>query len=44
LRALSEPNTVREALASMQLRSDARAEQLNVSQLAALASHFQAPR
>jgi 16S rRNA (adenine1518-N6/adenine1519-N6)-dimethyltransferase len=36
LRALAEPDAVREALTSLQLRLDARAEQLTVSQLAAL--------
>jgi 16S rRNA (adenine1518-N6/adenine1519-N6)-dimethyltransferase len=36
LRALAKPDAVREALASLDLRADARAEQLSVSQLAAL--------
>jgi 16S rRNA (adenine1518-N6/adenine1519-N6)-dimethyltransferase len=36
LRSLAEPAVVREALAALQLRPDARAEQLNVAQLAAL--------
>src|SRR2546426_5517215 len=36
LRSLAEPDGVREALASLSLRPDARAEQLSVSQLAAL--------
>jgi 16S rRNA (adenine1518-N6/adenine1519-N6)-dimethyltransferase len=36
LRSLAEPNFVREALSSLSLRSDARAEQLTVSQLATL--------
>jgi len=40
LRALAGPDTVRKALASLQLRSDARAEQLTVAQFAALAMHF----
>ena len=40
LRALAEPETVREALAALQLRPDARAEQLTVSQLAALHRHL----
>ena len=40
LRSLAPPGAVREALAALQLRPDARAEQLNVAQLAALASHF----
>ncbi len=36
LRSLAKPDSVREALASLSLRPDARAEQLSVSQLAAL--------
>ncbi len=36
LRTLAKPDGVREALASLSLRPDARAEQLSVSQLAAL--------
>jgi 16S rRNA (adenine1518-N6/adenine1519-N6)-dimethyltransferase len=36
LRSLAKPDRAREALASLQLRPDARAEQLAVSQLAAL--------
>jgi 16S rRNA (adenine1518-N6/adenine1519-N6)-dimethyltransferase len=36
LRSLAKPDIVREALASQSLRPDARAEQLSVSQLAAL--------
>jgi 16S rRNA (adenine1518-N6/adenine1519-N6)-dimethyltransferase len=36
LRSLAKPEGVREALASLSLRPDARAEQLSVSQLAAL--------
>jgi 16S rRNA (adenine1518-N6/adenine1519-N6)-dimethyltransferase len=36
LRSLAKPDRVREALASLTLRPDARAEQLSVSQLAAL--------
>jgi len=36
LRTLAKPDRVREALASLNLRPDARAEQLHVSQLAAL--------
>jgi len=36
LRSLAKPDGVREALASLNLRLDARAEQLSVSQLAAL--------
>ena len=36
LRALAKPEGVRETLASLNLRTDARAEQLSVSQLAAL--------
>lgn len=38
LRALAKPERVREVLASLKLRHDARAEQLTVSQLAALHS------
>ena len=38
LRALAKPDRVREALASLNLRPDARAEQLPVAQLAALHS------
>jgi 16S rRNA (adenine1518-N6/adenine1519-N6)-dimethyltransferase len=40
LRALAELQTVREALTALQLRSDARTEQLTVSQLAALHQHL----
>jgi 16S rRNA (adenine1518-N6/adenine1519-N6)-dimethyltransferase len=36
LRSIAEPDIVRQALASVQLRPDTRAEQLSVSQLAAL--------
>jgi 16S rRNA (adenine1518-N6/adenine1519-N6)-dimethyltransferase len=36
LRSLAKPDSVREALAALTLRTDARAEQLSVSQLAAL--------
>jgi 16S rRNA (adenine1518-N6/adenine1519-N6)-dimethyltransferase len=36
LRSLAKPDSVREALASLTLRPDARAEQLSVSQFAAL--------
>jgi 16S rRNA (adenine1518-N6/adenine1519-N6)-dimethyltransferase len=36
LRSLAEPHAVRAALATMDLRTDARAEQLNVAQLVAL--------
>jgi len=36
LRALAKPDEVREALAELSLRPDARAEQLAVSQFAAL--------
>jgi 16S rRNA (adenine1518-N6/adenine1519-N6)-dimethyltransferase len=36
LRALAEPDAVREALSAESLRLDARAEQLSVSQFAAL--------
>lgn len=36
LRSLAKPDEIREALASLSLRPDARAEQLSVSQLAAL--------
>ena len=38
LRALANPDRIREVLASLKLRPDARAEQLTVSQLAALHS------
>jgi len=38
LRAIAKPDRAREALASLNLRPDARAEQLSVSQLAALHS------
>jgi 16S rRNA (adenine1518-N6/adenine1519-N6)-dimethyltransferase len=38
LRSLAKPDAVREALAALSLRPDARAEQLSVSQLAALHS------
>jgi 16S rRNA (adenine1518-N6/adenine1519-N6)-dimethyltransferase len=38
LRAVAKPDRVREALASLNLRADARAEQLTVTQLAALQS------
>jgi 16S rRNA (adenine1518-N6/adenine1519-N6)-dimethyltransferase len=44
LRALAEPDAVRKALAAMQLRPDARAEQLSVSQFVALAAHFRSDR
>jgi 16S rRNA A1518/A1519 N6-dimethyltransferase RsmA/KsgA/DIM1 with predicted DNA glycosylase/AP lyase activity len=36
LRSLAKPDVVREGLASLALRPDARAEQLSVAQLAAL--------
>jgi len=36
LRALAKPNTTRDALSSLSLRPDARAEQLSVAQLAEL--------
>ncbi len=36
LRSLAKPDSVREALAALNLRADARAEQLSVAQLAAL--------
>lgn len=36
LRSLAKPDTVRDSLAALSLRADARAEQLSVSQLAAL--------
>ncbi len=38
LRSLASPDQVREALAALQLRPDARAEQLSLSQLASLCS------
>lgn len=44
LRALAEPDAVRSALAAVQLRPDARAEQLSVSQFVALAPHFPSDR
>jgi 16S rRNA (adenine1518-N6/adenine1519-N6)-dimethyltransferase len=40
LRSMTDPDRVREALASLNLRPDARAEQLSVSQLASLYHHF----
>jgi 16S rRNA (adenine1518-N6/adenine1519-N6)-dimethyltransferase len=40
LREIAEPAVVREALASIGLRADARAEQLTVAQLAELQKHF----
>jgi len=40
LRPLAKPDRVREALSSLSLRPDARAEQLTSSQLAALHSHL----
>ena len=40
LRTLAKPDRVREALSSLSLRPDARAEQLTSSQLAALHSHL----
>jgi 16S rRNA (adenine1518-N6/adenine1519-N6)-dimethyltransferase len=40
LRSLAAPDAVREALAALQLRPDARAEQLTVAQLASLASEL----
>jgi 16S rRNA (adenine1518-N6/adenine1519-N6)-dimethyltransferase len=40
LRSLAKPEKAREALASLNLRVDARAEQLTVAQLAALFSHL----
>ena len=43
LRGLSEPNRIREALEALDLRPDARAEQLTVAQLAALSSHLRSP-
>jgi 16S rRNA (adenine1518-N6/adenine1519-N6)-dimethyltransferase len=42
LRTLAKPDTVRDALAAQNLRFDARAEQLTVSQLAALREHLTA--
>jgi 16S rRNA (adenine1518-N6/adenine1519-N6)-dimethyltransferase len=44
LRKLAEPAVVREALAAENLRPDARAEQLTVSQFAALREHLAAGR
>jgi 16S rRNA (adenine1518-N6/adenine1519-N6)-dimethyltransferase len=44
LRSLAKPERIRVALASQNLRPDARAEQLTVSQLAALSSQLQAVR
>jgi len=38
LRSLAKPDRVREALATLSLRPDSRAEQLPVAQLAALRS------
>jgi 16S rRNA (adenine1518-N6/adenine1519-N6)-dimethyltransferase len=40
LRSLAKPDRVREALATLSLRSDVRAEQLPVAQLAALYAHL----
>jgi 16S rRNA (adenine1518-N6/adenine1519-N6)-dimethyltransferase len=42
LRTLAKPDAVRDALAAQNLRFDARAEQLTVSQLAALREHLTA--
>jgi 16S rRNA (adenine1518-N6/adenine1519-N6)-dimethyltransferase len=44
LRTLAKPDVVREALAAENLRPDARAEQLSVSQFAALRQHLAAGR
>jgi 16S rRNA (adenine1518-N6/adenine1519-N6)-dimethyltransferase len=44
LRTLAKPDVVREALAAENLRLDARAEQLTVSQFAALRKHLTAGR
>jgi len=44
LRTLAKPDTVRDALAAQNLRLDARAEQLTVSQFAALQEHLAAGR
>ncbi len=44
LRSLAKPNIVREALSSISVRADARAEQLSVSQFAALYACIQPPR
>jgi 16S rRNA (adenine1518-N6/adenine1519-N6)-dimethyltransferase len=44
LRTLAKPDVVRQALAAQNLRLDARAEQLTVSQLAALEEHLGAGR
>jgi 16S rRNA (adenine1518-N6/adenine1519-N6)-dimethyltransferase len=44
LRTLANPDVVREALAAENLRPDARAEQLTVSQFAALREHLAAGR
>ena len=44
LRTLAKPDVVREALAAENLRLDARAEQLTVSQFAALRKHLAAGR
>jgi 16S rRNA (adenine1518-N6/adenine1519-N6)-dimethyltransferase len=44
LRTLAKPELVREALAAQNLRLDARAEQLTVSQFAALQEHLAAGR
>jgi 16S rRNA (adenine1518-N6/adenine1519-N6)-dimethyltransferase len=38
LRSLAKPDAIRQALASLQLRPDSRAEQLSVGQFAALRS------
>ena len=43
LRTLAKPDRVREALAALSLRPDARAEQLSVSQLAALQVRLASP-
>jgi 16S rRNA (adenine1518-N6/adenine1519-N6)-dimethyltransferase len=44
LRTMAKPEVVREALAAQNLRLDARAEQLSVSQFAALQEHLAAGR
>jgi 16S rRNA (adenine1518-N6/adenine1519-N6)-dimethyltransferase len=44
LRSIAKPERVREALASLDLRPDARAEQLTVSQFAALQSQLETSR
>jgi len=43
LRELAKPDRIREALEALDLRPDARAEQLTVAQLAALSSHLRSP-